>query len=132
MPIKDPEKRRETHNRYMREVWYPKNREKHIGYVHRNRVERRKHVRELILSFKVACSFCGETEPICLDFHHVVPTEKELSISDIVSHRNWSDKRIVAEIEKCVVLCSNCHRKVHAGILSLSLDAGKGSPRAVP
>lgn len=37
MPIRDIEKRREVHKRYMREVWYPRNRAKHIALVKRRK-----------------------------------------------------------------------------------------------
>ena len=67
------------------------------------------------------CHFCQELEPICLDFHHRLQFEKHLSISEMINrHSNWD--KIITEIEKCVVVCANCHRKVHAGILHFSLE----------
>ena len=64
---------------------------------------------------KDGCVCCGEKEFICLDFHHTAG-DKELIVSALV---NCSEARIRAEIAKCVILCANCHRKVHAGLLSL-------------
>lgn len=62
-------------------------------------------------AYKVGCKLCPENDIDCLDFHHVNPTEKEDTISTLV----WSSTPIlVAEIAKCVVLCANCHRKLHA------------------
>ena len=58
------------------------------------------------------CDSCEENHPACLDFHHRDPTEKDENISHAV-HIGWSKKRILAEIAKCDVLCSNCHRKLH-------------------
>ena len=58
------------------------------------------------------CCLCDETDPCCLDFHH--PNEdKDLSVSVFA----WTACRnkMWAEIEKCVIVCANCHRKVHAG-----------------
>lgn len=62
-----------------------------------------------------SCIFCGENEPICLDFHHLDPTQKDYNISVLVQAKS---RKIVDEIQKCVVVCSNCHRKVHANILN--------------
>lgn len=58
------------------------------------------------------CSRCPETHPATLDFHHADPAAKERSVSLMV-HEGWNIDRIRAEIAKCEVLCSNCHRKVH-------------------
>lgn len=55
------------------------------------------------------CIDCGEKNPICLDFDHVTGT-KSYNISEMVSN-SFSLKKIFQEIEKCVVRCSNCHRK---------------------
>ena len=60
------------------------------------------------------CNVCGENHPAVLDFHHNDPNQKEGEVTTIVS-RNWSLDRIKEEINKCTVLCSNCHRKLHWG-----------------
>lgn len=116
MPIRDLEKRRENHKRYMREVWYPQNRKKHIATVAAHRGERHDHLRALIIEHKFNCVVCGETEPVCLDFHHTNPDEKDGGLATAVS-RGWCEERIIREIQKCVVLCANCHRKFHANML---------------
>lgn len=54
---------------------------------------------------------CGETEPCCLSFHHK-NGDKTGNISDMVN-RGYGLKRIQTEIEKCDVLCLNCHAKLH-------------------
>ena len=58
------------------------------------------------------CSNCGENHPSCLEFHHLDPLKKEFGISDAVGSL-MSKESIIEEIEKCIVLCSNCHRKLH-------------------
>jgi 5-methylcytosine-specific restriction endonuclease McrA len=63
------------------------------------------------------CVRCGETDTACLDFHHRNPAEKEAEIGNVA--RRWGSERLLAEIAKCVVLCSNCHRKFHAGRFTL-------------
>ncbi len=65
------------------------------------------------------CLVCEEKETVCLDFHHLDATKKDLSVSEAVS-RGWKIHRIKKEIKKCVIICSNCHRKVHAKLLDIS------------
>lgn len=62
------------------------------------------------------CKFCGEKEVVTLDLHHVNPKEKDKDPSSLYC---YSTQRLRDEIRKCIVLCSNCHRKVHAGILKI-------------
>ena len=52
---------------------------------------------------------CGESDPRCIDFHHVRGKFKEVGV--MVS-QGYSNKRIIEEIEKCDSICSNCHRKL--------------------
>lgn len=65
---------------------------------------------------KAGCKFCSEDEPICLDFHHLDPKEKDINLSDAL-RKGWTFERMKKEIDKCIIVCSNCHRKVHAGII---------------
>ena len=54
---------------------------------------------------------CGESHPGCLHFHHLDPKKKSVNVSAVI-HR-WSRDRVLAEMAKCNVLCSNCHGKLH-------------------
>lgn len=63
------------------------------------------------------CSLCDETETCCLDLHHLDPSEKDANIADVT--RYWSWDKLMSEVDKCIVVCSNCHRKIHAGIIKL-------------
>jgi len=57
------------------------------------------------------CQICGYDQCFsALDFHHTDPEERDFIIS---SRMNWA--AIEIELKKCVLLCSNCHREVHAG-----------------
>ena len=58
------------------------------------------------------CEICGEDHPACIDFHHKNPEEKLGDVSDMVGFA-YSEDRILQEIAKCNVWCSNCHRKHH-------------------
>jgi hypothetical protein len=56
------------------------------------------------------CVVCGESLVPTLDFHHKDPTTKKFTVSDALA---YSEKTLRAEIAKCDVLCSNCHRMHH-------------------
>lgn len=53
------------------------------------------------------CVDCGEKDPLVLEFDHL--RDKEFSISTALRERGWT--AILDEIEKCEVVCSNCHRR---------------------
>lgn len=79
--------------------------------------KQRSRRRELALWFKelkrgLFCSVCGEDHPATLDFDHRDGADKVVDLSHMV-HFKWSKKKIMLEIAKCDVLCSNCHRKRH-------------------
>jgi L-lysine 2,3-aminomutase len=54
------------------------------------------------------CIDCGEGDPIVLDFDHV-SGKKKYNVSIILGKHTL--KAMMAEIDKCVVRCSNCHRR---------------------
>jgi hypothetical protein len=102
-----------------------RNREKQRGYERawyaRHKVKAKEKVRnrkrkilEWFRAFKasLACIRCGENDPVTLDFHHRDPEEKDFGFNEI-RYFGWSIKRLLGEIEKCDVLCANCHRKLH-------------------
>jgi hypothetical protein len=59
-----------------------------------------------------SCAECGESDPIVLEFDHREAAEKIESISNLILNSSW--RRIESEIEKCDVLCANCHRRKSA------------------
>lgn len=64
------------------------------------------------LKAELSCQECGEDHPACLHFHHRDPSKKEIALSKIWIS-GWGMKRIQEEIDKCDVLCANCHAKLH-------------------
>ena len=55
------------------------------------------------------CKTCGyNAHPAALEFNHIDPATKSANIADKIMHWSWG--RILEEVEKCEVLCSNCHR----------------------
>jgi hypothetical protein len=61
----------------------------------------------------LCCSACGENDPVCIDFHHVDRSLKKESVHRMAS-TGTGITTIKAEIAKCIPLCANCHRKLHA------------------
>ena len=60
------------------------------------------------------CELCGYSGCIdVLDLHHKDASKKEFGISSSGLTRSWEKNK--AEADKCVLLCANCHREIHAG-----------------
>jgi hypothetical protein len=89
-------------------------------YTQRTRAQKNEYMREFYAKRKerlrdlkqgLTCDRCGFDKPCALEFHHRDPATKDFTISK----KAWqvSEERLLAEIEKCDVLCSNCHRIEH-------------------
>ncbi len=62
------------------------------------------------------CIYCGYNKcTAALDFHHRNPETKEFTITSKVSYK-W--ERIEKELEKCDLVCANCHRELEVGLLA--------------
>lgn len=62
------------------------------------------------------CQLCGYNKyQGALDLHHIDRYQKEFSISDNGHSRSW--ERVKRELDKCILVCANCHREVEAGII---------------
>jgi hypothetical protein len=66
------------------------------------------------------CFCCPENCKVCLEFHHKYG--KDYSVSQMVNNGYCSKNHVLAEIKKCVVVCANCHRKIHSGIIKLEVE----------
>ena len=55
-----------------------------------------------------------------LEFHHINPSEKEIGLKQSLS--KLSKETVEKEIDKCILLCSNCHREVHGNITKLPTE----------
>lgn len=87
------------------------------SYMQSYKKERRKRLSNWLTENKKECVYCGENDSVCLEFHHIDPSIKEASLS--FAFREFSVVRIMEEINKCVILCANCHRKLHREKISL-------------
>ena len=106
-------KTKEEVNQYNRE-WYHKNKERRLALTKKWKDKQR----QLYNDYKktLSCAKCGEAETCCLDFHHLDPTQKDKSVAQFMTDNNGFAKAL-REIEKCIVVCANCHRKIHAGLV---------------
>jgi len=74
---------------------------------------RKERVKELKIN---GCSICGYDKCLsALEFHHVNPDEKTFLLNE--THMTKGYKTILSELEKCILLCSNCHKEIHEGII---------------
>lgn len=65
------------------------------------------------------CEHCDEERLVCLTFHHVNPSEKITEVTSMFNNRTIkaTEEDILAEVEKCILLCSNCHKVEEANPL---------------
>ena len=80
--------------------------------VRENEKEKYHSKQEKLIELKssMSCKKCGCSKHYLIDFHHTNPAEKDFTISEN-SHAKF--ETLLKEIEKCIPLCSNCHREFH-------------------
>lgn len=80
-------------------------------------IGRQRKVKQFLIDYKGGrCQHCGYNEcAAAFDFHHLDPSAKDFNISRLGTRSIKSDKMslVLKEIDKCLLLCSNCHRKLH-------------------
>lgn len=81
--------------------------------------ERRRKLREMAREYKGSkCAICGYNKSQrALNFHHLDPKTKDFGLSARGLTRSWD--KIKLEIDKCILLCANCHAEVHGGITEI-------------
>lgn len=77
-------------------------------------IEWRKRKKKELVEYKGGkCEMCGYNRCInALEFHHKDPNEKDFTISG----KSWSFDRLKKEVDKCTLVCSNCHNEIHYGV----------------
>ena len=89
-------------------AYYSNNKESHK--VRNNKT--RSKLRDILEEVKSkGCFMCPEKFKPCLEFHHLNGEDKLNSVGHLVTY--GSQRLLLEEIDKCVLLCANCHRKVH-------------------
>jgi predicted HNH restriction endonuclease len=76
--------------------------------------KRRKKIRQMAVDYKGGCcEVCGYNRCMdALEFHHSNSSGKDFSISDKGYTRSWT--KVQEDLDKCILLCANCHREIHA------------------
>jgi hypothetical protein len=105
MAYRDKQKREEYHKE-----WYQQHKEEVIERRKKRQLEMHNWFRQY--KSTLYCMDCGVSHPAVLQFHHRNRADKSFTISSVIS-RASSIKQIVNEIEKCDVVCVNCHTKRH-------------------
>ena len=79
-------------------------------------VERTQKLKQEMVDYKGGCcQKCGYDKYIgALDFHHINPSEKDFTIAHLRQYK--FDDIIKSELDKCLLVCSNCHREIHGGL----------------
>ena len=121
---KFPEKRKAQYNKYNKE-----NKEKirvKVALYRNNNLDKLKIARQRIRKEQkqkwndilenkgmLACSRCGYDKCFnAIEFHHINPEKKEKLMAVLFKQKPTEDK--IAELNKCIALCANCHRELHA------------------
>lgn len=89
--------------------WNKENRD----HLNKLRTAKRRETRDYLRSLKLnqPCTDCGGIfPPTCMDWDHLDPTQKEFNICNEAIREMYSKERLHAEIDKCELVCANCHR----------------------
>lgn len=80
---------------------------------------RREKLKLLAVEYKGGeCEVCGYKKCVnALEFHHIDPNEKEFGVGENGYTR--SIEAIKKELDKCILVCSNCHREIHDGLIDV-------------
>jgi transposase len=95
---------------------------------HRRRLKER-----LVQAAGGRCMVCGyDRHPRALEFHHIDPGSKAFALSQRGVTLSWESMQ--SEARKCVLLCSNCHAEVEAGVVALPLHLAErtADSRSIP
>ena len=88
---------------------------------------RRRKIKERAIEYLGgACVLCGYKKyQGALDFHHLDPSTKSFGIGGNGHSRSWD--RVQEELDKCILVCANCHREVTADLVDLSSFKNKNT-----
>ena len=100
---------KEARTSHLKKIWYEKNKQAVLAKGKMRRSARR----NAVIQYKIdnpTCTDCGIDYPyFVLDFDHLPEFEKSFPLS-AAGHKDKNMEEILAEIDKCEIVCSNCHR----------------------
>ncbi len=81
--------------------------------------KKRAKIKQEMVEYKGGeCVICGYNKcNRALEFHHINPNEKEFAICTYAHKKSWEE--VIKELDKCVLVCANCHMELHENIVSL-------------
>lgn len=72
-----------------------------------------KRKQEIVSNLGGKCAICGyQNNLAALEFHHVDPSQKKHPL-DLRHFSNMTLEALQQEIDKCILVCANCHREIH-------------------
>lgn len=85
--------------------------------------KRRRKIKTMVIEYKGGkCQICGYCRyQGALELHHIDKSKKDFGIGDKGYTRSW--ERVRKELDKCILLCANCHREVGGGFLQLPSES---------
>lgn len=88
-------------------------------YIKRAVTKRRRKLKLMLVEYKGGkCVICSYNRSVwAFDLHHVDGSAKEFGLSVRGLTRSW--EKLKEEADKCVLVCANCHREIHAGVSQL-------------
>lgn len=88
-------------------------------YLKRAVTLRRRKLKQLLVEYRGGkCVLCGYRRSVwAMDLHHIDGSKKEFGLSVRGLTRSW--EKLKQEADKCVLVCANCHREIHAGVSQL-------------
>ena len=93
--------------------WYQRHKDYQKANARKHTAGYRDALREYLWNYLLThpCEQCGEKDPVVLEFHHMYG--KDMAISEMITRITRIEK-LEEELKKCMVLCSNCHRRLTA------------------
>jgi len=78
--------------------------------------KRRDKLKQMAVEYKGGkCKLCGYDKTVqALEFHHINSAEKDFGIAKKGYTRSW--EKVKKELDKCIMVCANCHAEIHAGL----------------
>lgn len=88
-------------------------------YLKKSVASRRRKLREMAVEYGGGkCKICGYKKcNRALSFHHLDPAKKDFGLSADGFTRSW--EKIKPELDKCILVCANCHMEIHENITSV-------------
>lgn len=81
--------------------------------------KRRDKIKQILVDYKGGkCEVCGYNKCIkALEFHHLDPSQKDFGIGQKGYTRSIEKNK--QEVDKCILVCANCHREIHEGLITI-------------